>query len=68
MVFWHSVVDLELRASRSDVCNVVEDIYIYMSYICQEMPAVAILFFRMRLISFPEKLMPNEDILQILEH
>ena len=36
-----------------------------MSIIFKEMPVAAILFFRMRLFSFPEKLTPNEDILQI---
>ena len=31
-VLWHSVDDLELRASRSNVCKVVEDMYMCYTY------------------------------------
>ena len=75
-VLWHSVDDLELIASRSNICKVVEDMLsvIHITYeeiqpftyekqqveksrkFFKEMPAAAILFSRMRLISVPEKL------------
>ena len=77
----HSVDDLECGTSRSNFCKVVEHVYLlYISPMkrfnllptrnsqlknVDNFQRNAILFFRMRLILVPEKLNPNEDILQI---